>query len=421
MKLTIRMLGAAAVAWLAAASPVPADEDEPPLLRPEDRVALDRQGEELAAAASQVTREVGRSVVWVWKDRIQKALGTVVGDGGQVLTKWSEVAGAPGAIRCVTADGRTLRAKVSGVYQEDDLVVLDLEGGKLPPMRWSAAPAPGPGRFVVAGLPDGRAAALGTVAVGERSLRETDQAFLGIEEQPGYDGPGLRVGRVVEGSGAQQAGVQPGDVILRVGDRRVSGLFELRTALIELGLGPGDTARLWLSRRGDEREVAVVLGNRPRFPQFPVARLRQMERMAGAKGLSRRTDGFPGAIESDIKIWPEHCGGPAVDLDGRVVGVFISRATRTRSFIIPTARVMELLKQQPEEPALARSDPRRGEGGFALPGGDGGEPPAVPEARPRRRGPALDPGALERRRARVEEMRMFLERFMEEMEGLERR
>lgn len=407
MQLPIRAMGAAGLGWLLVV-PVLAD-DGPPLLRREDRVALERQAEELAGVASEVTRGNAASVVWVWKDRIQKALGTVVGDGSRVLTKWSEIAGPPGAIRCVGADGRTLRARVAGVYQDDDLAVLELDGGALPPIRWSAAPAPGPGRFVVAGLPDGRAAAIGTVSVGERSLRETDQAFLGVEEQPDYQGPGVRVGRVVEGSGAQQAGLQPGDVILRVGERRVGGVFALRAALIDLELEPGQTAQLWISRRGEERAVEVVLGRRPRFPQFPVARLRQMERMAGDKGLSRHADGFPAAIESDIKVWPEHCGGPAVDLDGRVVGIVIARATRTRSFVIPTARVLELLEQEPGAPAVA-----------ALADEQAAAPPAA-EGPPRRRGAPLDPGAFERRRARVEEMRMFLERFVEEMEALEER
>jgi S1-C subfamily serine protease len=397
-------LATAVLAVVLAAVVVRAD-DEPPLLRPEDRMALARQAEELGAAASQATRDAGRSVVWVWQGRVQRALGTVVGDGTRAVTKWSELAGTAGPLRCVTADGRTLRAKVLGVYADDDLAVLAFEDGKLPPVKWSSAPPPPPGRFVVAALPDGRAGAIGVVSVPERSLRESDQAFLGVEQDPGYQGPGIRVARVVEGSGSEQAGLRPGDVVLRVGGRQVGGLFELRTALIDLA--PGETAKLWVLRRGEEFEVSVTLGRRPAFPQFPAQRLRQMERMAGDKGLSRLGDGFPQVIESDIKIWPEHCGAPAVDLDGRVVGVVIARATRTRSFVIPAARVIDLLKQDPGEPVVAAAEPAAH-----------GRSPAPPAAR---RGPRPGPEALDRRRARVDEMRMFMERFLEEMEALEER
>jgi len=66
----IRIAGAMAamtavgIFWLAPPS-ARAMGDEPPLLRPEDRVTLDRQAEEIAGAASQVTETIGRSVVWV--------------------------------------------------------------------------------------------------------------------------------------------------------------------------------------------------------------------------------------------------------------------------------------------------------------------------------------------------------------------
>jgi S1-C subfamily serine protease len=132
-----------------------------------------------------------------------------------------------------------------------------------------------------------------------------------------------------------------------------------------------------------------------------------MEQMAGDRGLSRLGDGFPDVLESDIKVWPEHCGGPAVDLDGRVVGLLIARASRTRSFIIPAARVTGLLEQPPQEPAAAMAAARRA------------EPP--PEAPPPRRGPQLDAGGIERRRQRLDEMRLFLERFMQELEALDER
>jgi len=278
-----------------------------------------------------------------------------------------------------------------------------LRDAKLPPVRWSSAPAPDPGSFVVAALPGGGAAAIGVISVTERSLRETDQAFLGVLLDPKYDGPGVMVERIVEDSGAVAADLHPGDIILRVGQRRLSGLFELRTSLT--GLHPGDTAKLWVSRAGKEREVPVKLGSRPQFPQIPAARLKAMENMAGEHGISRVGDGFPVVIQSDMKIWPELCGGPAVGLDGRVVGLVIARGTRTRSFVIPTARVMEVLKQKPVTPPPVRSLARNNR----------------PAAAPPRARPV--PGARRKplQPERINELEEFMNRFMREMNALEDR
>jgi len=388
--------------------------DEPPLLRPEDRVTLDRQAEELAGAAAQVTGDIARSLVWIYRGRRQVALGTAIGDGTRVLTKWSEVSGRRGALSCVTGDGKTLRATLAGGYPEDDIALLALQGAKLPPVHWSAAPPPAPGSFLVAALPGGDAAAIGVVSVTERSLRESDQAFLGVLLNPKYDGPGVMVESIVEDSGAVAADLHPGDIILRVGERRLSGLFELRTALT--GLHPGDTAKLWISRAGKERNVPVKLGSRPKFPQIPAARLRAMEQMAGDHGTSHVGNGFPVVIQSDMKIWPELCGGPAVALDGRIVGLVIARGTRTRSFIIPTARVMEVLKQKPVTPPAVRSLARNNR---------------RPEAPPRAR-PVPLPGYPQQPRQRttprrqiqperINELEEFMKRFMREMDSLEER
>jgi S1-C subfamily serine protease len=381
--------------------------DEPPLMRPEDRMTLDRQAEELAGAASPVTEAVGRSMVWVYRGRRQVALGTVIGDGTKVLTKWSEATGGRGPLICVTADGKSLNADLAGGYPGDDIALLSLRGGKLPPVHWSSAATPPPGSFLVAVLPGGGAAAIGVVSVTERSLRETDQAFLGILLDPKYEGPGVKVASIVEDSGAVVAGLRPGDVILRVGERRLSGLFELRTALV--GLQPGDTAKLWISRAGEESEVKVKLGSRPEFPQIPPARLKAMENMAGEHGISRVGDGFPEVVQSAMKIWPELCGGPAVSLDGRIAGIVIARGTRTRSFVIPTARVMEVLKQNPvTPPSIGRASIARAS--------------APPRARPVPGPPRPRMVPAPRRRLqpeRINELEEFMNRFRRELNALE--
>ena len=59
--------------------------------------------------------------------------------------------------------------------------------------------------------------------------------------------------------------------------------------------------------------------------------------------LSVRRFGFPLALQHDTVLRPVDCGGPVVDLDGRVVGFNIARAGRTESYLIPTGAVHAIL------------------------------------------------------------------------------
>ena len=59
--------------------------------------------------------------------------------------------------------------------------------------------------------------------------------------------------------------------------------------------------------------------------------------------LSARRSGYPMILTHDSVVKPADCGGPLVDLDGNVIGINISRAGRTESWVIPTEVIRELL------------------------------------------------------------------------------
>jgi hypothetical protein len=59
--------------------------------------------------------------------------------------------------------------------------------------------------------------------------------------------------------------------------------------------------------------------------------------------LSNRRGGFPAIMQSDLVIKHTDCGGPAVTLDGKAVGLIIARAGRTESYAIPSERVQALI------------------------------------------------------------------------------
>ena len=52
---------------------------------------------------------------------------------------------------------------------------------------------------------------------------------------------------------------------------------------------------------------------------------------------------FPTILQHDTVIKPTDCGGPLVDLDGRVVGINVARAGRVESYALPSEVVVPLL------------------------------------------------------------------------------
>jgi serine protease Do len=339
--------------------------------------------------------------VRVWSGKRRLAYGTVIGDGNRILTKWSEVAAFKGDLRVEGAGGKVLAASVVGVHEDEDIAILLTSGSPLVPVKWSRE-APPLGSFLATPQPDGRPAAFGVVSVLERNLRDTDQAYLGVIGDARYSGTGVRIDDVAPDSGAAAAGLRKGNVILRVGERSISGLLELRNSLV--GIEPGSKVTLLIKDGKDERDVEVLLGNRPQLPNFPGDRLRQMEGMGGPQ--SRVRDSFTSVIQTDMRLRPNQVGGPVVDLKGRVIGMTLARADRTRSFVIPAATVEKLLEGEAVDPSLA--EVRR----------EQDQSPAMARNGAARQAP-MKPRDVARLRRHHAEMQRLMEFMSEEMNALE--
>ncbi len=80
--------------------------------------------------------------------------------------------------------------------------------------------------------------------------------FLGVDFAPGPGGPPT-IQNVIEGSGAAEAGLQPGDVILAAGNVGTPDLPSLRR-VVEATV-PGDELTLKIRRGSDEKELRVRL------------------------------------------------------------------------------------------------------------------------------------------------------------------
>ncbi|NQT33719.1 PDZ domain-containing protein [bacterium] len=92
-----------------------------------------------------------------------------------------------------------------------------------------------------------------------------DKAFLGIypsdlSEDKGEDG--VLIEEVVEDGPAQEAGIKAGDIIVKLGDNKVTTTKELRKVLGDLK--PGDDLAIVVVREEEELDFKVILDQHPK-------------------------------------------------------------------------------------------------------------------------------------------------------------
>jgi len=295
------------------------------------------------AAFHEVVKGPRQSVVRVRCNDSDVALGTVVGADGWILTKASLLADKP---LVVLRDGRTLAARVVGVEEAHDLALLKVDASKLPAVQWGTSKDATPGDWAVSPGFSKEVAGLGVVSVAERKMTRRDYpryvnpkgGFLGIMLTPSSkDEGGVKVGSVQPDTGAAKAEIKTGDVILAVNGKKTP---DPEALLSELGRHKaGDTVTIRLRRAKEEKELKVTLGKRP----SGMARA-DVQNSMGSK-LSERRTGFPHILQHDTVLPPNDCGGPLVEIDGKVVGLNIARAGRTETYAIPSDAVLALLPQ----------------------------------------------------------------------------
>lgn len=259
------------------------------------------------------------------------AYATAVDQAGLMVTKASEVQGLRD-IHCVDAKGEKFTARIVKLDETHDLALLKAER-RLTPIEFESSSLD-EGTLLVTVENSANPVAMGTLAVKPRSIIGTNRGFLGVEPGPGNDGVFIK--GVTRGSAADRAGVQAGDIVQSINEKPTRSVAEL---VREIGSRQkGESIRLRIDRNGQLLSITAVLDGRMMRGER-AARFEMMRRLGTV--LSRRHDEFPSVIEHDSPILPNECGGPLVDLDGKVVGINIARAGRTNSYALP----MNIVKQ----------------------------------------------------------------------------
>jgi serine protease Do len=312
--------------------PAANDDDAPEAPRP----TFDRQSADILDSLKPVTADADLVTVKISTEGRPVALGVIVDGGGLVLTKASEL---KGNLMCKLSDGRSISAKVFGIHKKTDLALLQIEAAQLPTAAWSTLEAPTVGHWVVTPRVD-EPPALGIVSVKPR-LISPPVGYMGVELDEKLDPQtsGVRITRIRANSPAEKAGMRVNDVIVEVNDEKVTNREMLISAVRKNPVGA--EVKVKASRGGETMEFTMQLTDFSVFERD--ADRSQIQNEMGGR-LSRRRLDFPMALQHDTTLSPNECGGPIVDLSGKIVGVNIARAGRVDSLALPAATVLSVIE-----------------------------------------------------------------------------
>jgi len=293
-----------------------------------------------------LTRAARESTIRIMRDNKQVAFGTIVSADGYALTKASEVAKDKDGLECEFHDGRIVSGKVVDKMDSYDLALIKLEATGLTPATLAPHEA-AVGSLVAAVGVDEDPIAVGIISVAARSLSDKGKGALGIKFSQVRVKKGVPIEKVFPGSPAGEAGLKDGDIILSVNGTEVD--YSAQLLKLVAGMKPGDSVKVRYSHDGKEGELTFALTSRD-----DLARLSGMPGGMGDRRfldptaqmgsvLSGNATGYPNAVQSDLTIDSNECGGPVVDVDGHVIAINIARSERVSTYMIPGKVVQSLL------------------------------------------------------------------------------
>ncbi len=279
---------------------------------------------------------------------VQVALATVVDRDGWIVTKASQLPfvhqTSTRPIDCNFADGATYDATVHSVDQELDIALLKVNATNLTPVAWDSA-VPDRGNWLASTDVYRTPASVGVASVGLQEVPRS-RAVLGVmlgDAEILFNGAvqrGAQVRDVLPTSGAREAGVLKDDVIIGVNGKAIDS-HSAFMGHVQDGWG------------GQNLELAIVRNDRritinARLMDLSEELLDETEMEVSGR-VSHRSSGFKSVLMHDSVISPNQCGGPIVNLDGKVVGINIARAGRVSTYALPATvlkpRIESLLSQ----------------------------------------------------------------------------
>ncbi len=269
--------------------------------------------------------------------------GVVISSEGHVLTKASEIAEIKSL--SVTIDQTNYpNAKVLLVDPTWDVALVKVEAAGLIPVVYAPTSAVPQGSWVMANgatTRTNRRLLAGIVSAKIREIPASGGAALGVVLNA--KSKVLEIEEVNEKSGAKEAGLEKGDVIVAIEGKKVSKLEDIADILKDRK--EGSTVKLTYRRKTEEKTVDVRLAARGEMFE----QLNRNDQMSGE--FSPRRSGFPRVMQHDILGSRQIEGGPLLDLDGHCIGMNIARADRAENYAIPVEDLKEIAARMMKQAA----------------------------------------------------------------------
>jgi len=275
------------------------------------------------------------------------ALGTVVGKNGYILTKGSELRSS--TITVKFRDGTSYDAEYVGYHKPTDLALLKIDADDLPTVEFAPSKLAEPGNWVAATGLTSEPVSVGIISAASRKLfgqealiENANKGYIGI--MFGVAGKDeVAISEIVPKAAAAKAGLKAGDILVEVAGEKVKNREHL-PEILDL-YKPGDKITVKVKRKvKDSDEMENLSFSVTLSPKSAMSK-DDMMNVGGGGGLSSRRTGFPQVIQHDTILMPKDCGGPLVDLEGRVVGINIARAGRVESWALPADVITPVLKE----------------------------------------------------------------------------
>jgi len=290
-------------------------------------------GKKVEAAFDYQRDLVQKSSAVVYGGSLSICYAVIVSENGYLLTKASELEGVDDL--SVRIGRKKYVPEVVEYDTEWDVALLKIEAEGLQLLEWGDDEAV-QGSWVVSNGSTSRSrrrVSVGIISAHTRKIIGAVPVVMGValSDEKGE----MLVTNITEGSGAEEAGLEKGDVLLEINGNSVQDR-ELLQDLLRM-MEAGEIIDV-LYRRGDkEMETKVKLRARHAFDKGPLDRNDQM-----SGKYSIRRDSFPRVLQHDIPLSRRSCGGPLLDLNGRCIGMNIARANRAESFAIPAEELRKI-------------------------------------------------------------------------------
>ena len=270
--------------------------------------------------------------------RKEAGYGVVISPQGHILTKASEFLAWENP--SVTVDRTNYPAvRLLAIDPEWDVALVKIDADGLIPVVYAANSSVPQGTWVVANGASTRTTRrllAGIVSAKTREIPASGGPALGVVLNPKTKS--LEIDQVNEKSGAKEAGLQKGDVLLTIGGKAVTKFEDVADALKEFKAG--SFVKITFRRGTEELSADVRLTARS---ELFTDQMNRNDQMSG--DYSKRRSGFPRALQHDILSNSKTVGGPLLDLDGHCLGMNIARANRAESFAIPVEDLKTLAER----------------------------------------------------------------------------